>query len=371
MDQVSENRNIRLESLDFLRGLIMVLLVLDSTGCYEYVREAISNKESFGFLIISQFFHIYWRGIHFWDLVQPLFMFMAGIAMAYSLSKQISDGVSWKDRFLKIAKRSTLLLFFGLFKRIHTPDWLSLETLDVTDILTQLAFVTLIAFFLFDLKIRYQLLGCFSILWLTDCLYRFCPVPGFDQGYTEWQNFGNYVDWILFGQKPNEYVFINWLPTAVHTIAGTSVGKIILQGSKPLRVFLLCGLALLIVGCALDFSNLIPIIKRIATASFVITSLGFCLLFLMLSYWWIDVCQHKKGLLFFQVFGMNSIFIYLFSEIVGRNWLDGYGIMIVTPLFKMFGMYTSLIPVFGSLIVFAVEWYICFFLYKKKIFFKL
>src|SRR5688572_29922417 len=98
MKTLSVGKNVRLESLDFLRGLIMVLLVLDSTGCYEHIREAITDKENFGSAIINQFFHKDWHGLHFWDLVQPLFMFMAGIAMAYSLSKQTSEGVLWKDK---------------------------------------------------------------------------------------------------------------------------------------------------------------------------------------------------------------------------------------------------------------------------------
>ena len=117
MNTLSVGKNVRLESLDFLRGLIMALLVLDSTGCYEHIREAITDKENFGSAVINQFFHKDWHGLHFWDLVQPLFMFMAGIAMAYSLSKQSSEGVLWKDKFVKIAKRSVLLLFFGLFPK--------------------------------------------------------------------------------------------------------------------------------------------------------------------------------------------------------------------------------------------------------------
>jgi len=83
----------RLLSLDFMRGFIMVLLALESTGLYEHLFEATKGNALNNFFI--QFFHHPWNGLRFWDLIQPGFMYMAGVAMAYSLNKQWSNGVSW------------------------------------------------------------------------------------------------------------------------------------------------------------------------------------------------------------------------------------------------------------------------------------
>ncbi|MDH7464147.1 DUF5009 domain-containing protein [Chitinophagaceae bacterium 26-R-25] len=361
----------RLLSLDFMRGLIMFLLALEACELYVHIRRSTTNHDGFGFQIIRQFFHNRWQGLHFWDLVQPAFMFMAGIAMAYSLTKQIEKGISWKERFVKILKRSGWLLFWGLFKRISSPDWFALDALDVTDILTQLAFVSIIAFLLFNLSIRNLIVSCIAILLLTECLYRFWNVPGYDQGYTDGKNFGNWVDWILFRRQSSGYVFINWLPTAVHTVAGVIVGKIFLKNINPIKILLGAALGILLIGYGLDKTNITPIIKPIATSSFVLASLGYCLLMVTVFYWWIDVRKYRRGLLFFQVLGMNSIFIYLFFDIVGRLWLNEYTLMVVSPVFQVFNLGQPATLVLASLCTFAVEWLICYFLYKKKIFFKL
>lgn len=367
----AQTKGDRLLSLDFMRGLIMFLLALEACELYVHIRKPIDDHNSLSYKIVSQFFHIGWHGLHFWDLIQPLFMFMAGVAMAYSLSKQIEKGFSRHQRFIKILKRSGWLLFWGIIKRISSPEWLSLKALDLTDILTQLAFVTLIAFFIFNFKIKYQVLTCAIILILTECLYRFWNVPPFNQGYVDGQNFGNWVDWVLLGQKSSGYVFINWLPTAVHTIAGVIVGKAFLQYGKPLKGLFIASFGLLLLGYSLDGLNITPVIKPIATSSFVLASLGYCVLMIALFYWWIDVCNHRKGLQFFQVMGMNSIFIYLLFDIVGRNWLNEYTLMVVSPVFRIFGFNAPGILILGSLCTFILEWFICYFLYKKKIFFKI
>jgi len=360
----------RLLSLDFMRGLIMFLLALEACGLYEHLRAAGSESPLFS-SFIGQFFHAGWHGIHFWDNIQPAFMFMAGVAMAYSLTKQIQLGVSWNDRFIKILKRSALLLFWGIFKRISDPNWFALDALDVTDILTQLAFTSLIAFLLFNWRIRYLVIACAGLLILTEVCYRFWDVAGFNGGFAPQQNFGNWIDWVLFSQKGNTYVFINWLPTAVHTIAGVIVGKLFLSGRISMRVMLGTALVCLLSGYALDFFAITPIIKPIATNSFMVASLGYCLLILALFYWWIDLGEHKKGLLFFQVIGMNSIFIYLFFDIVGKKWLNGYVAMVLDPVFSSVGIQESFMLILTSIVIFALEWYLCYFLYKKRIFFKL
>src|SRR5215510_6220708 len=96
----------RLLSLDFLRGFIMALLCLSSTGIYDYLEE-IYRGTGFHFFI-QQFVHHPWNGLRFWDLIQPGFMFMAGTAMAFSLSKQQQMGMSWSESFVKILKRCGL-----------------------------------------------------------------------------------------------------------------------------------------------------------------------------------------------------------------------------------------------------------------------
>ena len=71
------NAQQRLLSLDFLRGLIMVLLTLESTEIYGYL-----NKRAEGTFwqnITIQLDHHPWNGLRFWDLIQPSFMFMAGV----------------------------------------------------------------------------------------------------------------------------------------------------------------------------------------------------------------------------------------------------------------------------------------------------
>jgi len=76
-------------------------------------------------------------------------------------------------------------------------------------------------------------------------------------------------------------------------------------------------------------------------------------------------------LLFFQVVGMNSIFIYLFFEIVGDRWFNGYITSISSGLLQLANMPLFVQAILSSLCVFALEWGLCYFLYKRKIFFKL
>lgn len=364
----------RLLSLDFMRGLIMVLLALEASGLYENLMQASGQN-----FLLEQFFHHPWHGLHAWDLVQPAFMFMAGAAMAFSLEKQRQKGMTWGKSFQKTLKRCGWLFFWGVLDYAVRPTGLSFE---LWDVLTQLSFTTLVAFLIFQWPTGMQLAVCVGLLLLTELLYRLTQVPGFDQPFTDQHNFGNYIDLLLMNKiNPGGWVAINCIPTAVHTIGGALAGKLLLNaGSNPLtttppttaatpstlsatppvRTLLLWGLLTLALGYALDLTHITPIIKRIATSSFTLVSLGYSLLLLAFFYWWIDVKDHRRHLQFFTIVGMNSIFIYLFFEIIGERWFNGY-----------VGALTSWAPhIITSLIVFACEWGLCYFLYRKKIFFR-
>ena len=358
----------RLLSLDFMRGFIMVLLITESTGLYEHLFKA--TEGNFLNHFINQFFHHPWNGLRFWDLIQPGFMYMAGVAMAYSLHKQEQAGLSWNQSFRKTLRRCGLLFFFGVLDYAVRPGGLSFE---LWDVLTQLSFTTLVAFLIFRWSPGLQIIVCVGILLLTEILYRFTNIPGFDQPFTDQHNFGNFMDLVLMN-KINKWgwVAINCIPTAVHTIAGALTGKLLMsERADKVKQMILWGIVSLVVGYGLDIAGVTPIIKRIATSSFTLASLGWCLLGLALCYWWIDIRNHRNYLKFFIVVGMNSIFIYLFFEIVGSRWFNEYVRAIVNGLLGFINTPELLSSIIASLCIFALEWGLCYFLYRKKIFFKL
>jgi predicted acyltransferase len=357
----------RLLSLDFLRGFIMVLLALEASGLQEHLLEA--SKDTSAHFFMLQFFHHPWNGLRAWDLVQPAFMFIAGTSMAFSLHKQAKLGMTWSQSFKKILKRCFWLFFFGVLDYAVRPKGLSFE---LWDVLTQLAFTTLVAFLIFNWSNTAQIMVCVGLLLLTEVLYRFTNVPSFDQPFTDQHNFGNYTDLLLMNKiNSGGWVAINCIPTAVHTIAGALAGKLLLSRKEKIKPLIVWAIVCLILGYGLDLAGITPIIKRIATSSFTLASLGWCLLMLTLSYWWIDIKRHRRNLEFFTIVGMNSLFIYLFFEIVGSRWFNEYVGQITNGLMGFINMPKLPMLIITSLCIFALEWLLCYFLYRKKIHFRL
>jgi predicted acyltransferase len=245
---------------------------------------------------------------------------------------------------------------------------------ELWDVLTQLSFTIMVAFLIFKWSVQKQLLVSLGLLILTEILYRFTNIPGFDQPFTDQHNFGNYMDLILMNKiNQGGWVAINCIPTAAHTIWGAVVGKQLLSsatGNKKIQALVVAGVICLTVGYAMDWT-ITPIIKRIATSSFTFASGGWCMLAVAFCYWWIDIRNHRKNLEFFTIVGMNSIFIYLFFEIVGHRWFNDYISAISNGLMEIAGAPHSSMMVITPLCVFFLEWGLCYVLYKKGIFFKL
>jgi predicted acyltransferase len=363
----------------------MVLLALESAGLWEHLQKDSENSWLHAFFV--QFGHHPWHGLHAWDLVQPAFMFMAGTAMAYSLHRQRQQGMSWAESFRKALRRSGWLFFWGVLDYAVRPGGLSFE---LWDVLTQLSFTCLLAFLIFRWSMPAQIAVCVGLLLLTEVLFRFTHVPGFDQPFTDQHNFGNYVDLLLMNKiNDGGWVAINCIPTAVHTIAGVLAGKLLLgdttspaqatpaptspppvSGNQKVKTLLLWAVITLVLGYVIDALGITPIIKRIATSSFVLVSLGWSLLVLAACYWWIDVCDHRRRLEFFTIIGMNSIFIYLFFEIVGDRWFTAYTGAVTNGVMKLAHIPVTVQEIVTSCCVFMLEWGLCYFLYKKKIFFR-
>jgi len=357
----------RLKSLDFYRGFTMFLLIAESTHLFEYL----VDPSLMGTLIESigmQFHHHPWNGLRFWDLVQPFFMFIVGVALPFSAAGREARGESGRSITRHAVKRSFLLLLFGWALYCIGPGHITFE---LWNVLAQLSFTYLVAFFMMAKPVRVQLVFTVGLLLLTESLYRLWPIPGFDQPFEPDHNFGSYIDLLIMGKlSGGHWVAFNAVPTTAHTMWGVLCGQL-LKSEKPAmqKVYLLiaAGVIGIITGYALD--PVTPIIKRICTSSFVIVSGGWCVLVMGLSYWLVDIIKIHKIPGFFTIVGMNSLFIYLFAETHGTAWVHHVVIPFTNGLFGWMGSVTS--DIITAITVWFVLWYICFFLYKKRVFLKI
>lgn len=358
----------RLVSLDTFRGVTMFLLVAEAALVYDSLLEAFPEP---GFLhsFFTQFTHHPWNGLRFWDLIQPFFMFIVGVAMPFSLNKRLAYHKDRKQVTRHILKRCLLLFLFGTGLHCVYAGRLVFE---LWNVLTQLSFTILVTYFLMRKSWKIQLGVSIALLVLTEILYRtYNPEVPYEHG----TNFGNYIDMMLMGKINNGgWVAINCIPTAAHTIWGAICGNLLLSNKtdrSKIKTLIIAGIIGLILGYGLDFTGITPIIKRISTSSFALASGGWALLALAFSYWLIDVKKYQSKALPFIIVGMNSIFIYLFAEILGHRWLHGFIEIFTVGFLSPLGFGEHLLAIITSLLTLAAMWGLCYFLYRKKIFFKI
>jgi len=357
----------RLVSLDFFRGVTMFMLIGESTGLYERLRDPALKGTLLGALG-WQLEHHPWNGLHCWDLVQPFFMFIVGVAMPFSIGKRWERGDSWSKTFHHALSRSSLLLFFGWALYCIGPGHLTFE---LWNVLAQLSFTYLVAFLMMRKPARVQLGFTFGLLVATELLYRFWPVAGFNQPFVADHGFGAWVDLAIMGKlSDGHWVVFNAVPTTAHTMWGVLAGQVLKSTRAPwqkIRMLAVAGAIGVVAGYSLN--PLTPIIKRICTSSFVIVSGGWCLLALVLSYWLIDVIGLKKWSIFFNIVGMNSLFIYLFTNTGGADWIHKIARPFTMGLFAWAGQLNA--EIVTSLVVWTMLWSLCFWLYKKRIFIRI
>ncbi|MBA7590864.1 hypothetical protein ES708_33005 [subsurface metagenome] len=159
----------RLESLDAFRGFTMILLVSGGFGLY-YLKD----YPFFGFFA-RQVTHHQWHGMYFWDLIQPFFMFIVGVAMPFSLALRWERGESWNRTFLHVLRRSVTLFFLGVMLHCAYNGRLVWE---LWNVLTQLSVTYLVAFLFMRKPIKTQLAISLAILLFNYLAYRFIPLEG-------------------------------------------------------------------------------------------------------------------------------------------------------------------------------------------------
>jgi predicted acyltransferase len=358
----------RLTSIDFFRGLTMFLLIGESTRLYGYLP---SIGTGFTQFLGNQLQHHDWHGLHFWDLIQPFFMFIVGVSIPFAVANRRKKGATEKSIMLHAIKRSLLLFFLGWALYCIGPGKIVYR---LQDVLTQLSVTYLVAFLIRDKSFTFQVSLTLIILLLIDLAYRFFPVEGFNHPWVVYENLGAWVNNKIEGvDKASQWASLNAIPTIAHTVWGVLCGRLLMSDKKEMekiKLLLIAGVSALIIGYAMDALEITPIIKKIATSSFVFASGGWAILALCFSYWLIDVKKiFVRGSILFRIVGMNCIFIYLFFEVGGATLVSKIWKPFTTALFTWGGEIT--VNVMTSIAVWASLWYICYWLYKNKLFIKI
>lgn len=357
----------RIPSVDYFRGFILFLLAAESTGLYSRLGKIFPDS-----FILSQFRHADWQGLHFWDLIQPGFMMIAGSALYFSTYKKIDQGSTYGQLWPKVLKRSVLLFICGTGLHCLGRGELVFE---LWNVLTQLSFTTIVAFFLLRFSIPLQVAASLFLLLLAHSLYVFTDIPGFNEPYVQDKNFGSFMDMVLMGKlSSGHWIAINCIPTAAHTIWGALMGRIIHRATSSkdlLKTLIGLGILGVVVGYGLDFAG-IPIIKRTATLSFTIASAGW--ISLMMAAFCYNWSMEKPKISvpdYILSYGKNSIFIYLFFESIVPEWLRGASFTFVGGFLEKISIHGMVAEAINALVVLYLITRLAVWLDKKKIYFSL
>lgn len=358
----------RITSVDFFRGFTMFLLMGESTELFGHLK---SVDNGFVHFLGVELSHHAWHGLHFWDLIQPFFMFIVGVAIPFAVANREKKGASRSSIRNHVLKRSLVLLLLGWGLYNMGSDHIVFK---LQNVLAQLSVTYLVAYLIMKKSFSFQLVFTLVILLLTDLAYRFFPLEGFNHPWEAFHNLGAWVNTKIEGtDQTSIWATLNAIPTTAHTVWGVLCGQLLMSkkpGTDKVKQLVLWGVAALVVGYSLDWLGITPIIKKIATASFVFASGGWSILGLAFSYWLIDVRKKfRKGSKMFLIVGTNCIFIYMLFSMGGAGIFSRVFTPFVNSLLGWTGTLTA--EILAGIAVWSALWYVCFWLYKNKIFIKI
>jgi predicted acyltransferase len=361
----------RLLSLDALRGFDM-LWIIGGSG----IITALAKYTDAGWLkvIAEQMEHVKWNGFHFYDLIFPLFMFISGIAIPYSVKSALSKNPSKSKLLIRFFKRMLILFVLGLLYNGVFQD--GFANARYASILAQIGIAYFFAsvIYTFSGSLRSTIIWIAGILAGVSVMQLFVPVPGFGPGvFTPEGVMNGYIDRLYlpgrltyFGGIFDALGILSVVSAIGITLMGITAGKILQQKNlteyRKTGILALTGIVL--IPMALLLSPVYPIIKVCWTTTYNLMAGGISFLLIALFYLIIDVWGYRKWSFFFRVIGMNSVFIYLFGRIVPVGVITGFFLgWIIKPL-GGFG------DVIGALAVVGAEWLLLYLMYKKDIFIK-
>jgi predicted acyltransferase len=358
----------RLYSLDALRGFDMFWIM----GAEEIVHNmAKASGSPFWEAAANQLTHPEWNGFHLYDLIFPLFLFLAGVATPYSVGRELEQGKPKQQLLLRVIRRGLVLVLLGIIYN-NGLEFRPLADIRFPSVLGRIGLAYMFAniIYLYTKQTGQIIWFCALLIgyWL---LLTFTAAPGFAMGdLTMEGNFASYIDRMIIPGRLHLGIhdpegLMSTIPAIGTALLGIYAGNLLKnsplsQQRKTLQLAIM-GIAFLVLA---QLWNLIfPINKNLWTSSFVLQVGGLSLLLLSIFYYVIDVLGYRSWAFFFAVIGMNSILIYLSEGFIDFHFtteaLFKWLIQLFSEPYKL---------VIASLMFVLVKWGFLYFLYLKKTF---
>ena len=363
----------RLYSLDALRGFDM-LWIMGGEALFTGIA-TLTGWPVFEWWA-GQLDHVEWDGFRFYDMIFPLFLFIAGISFPYSLAKRRQKGEADTLIYRHIIFRGLILVLLGIV--YNNGIRFDFENMRYGSVLGRIGLAWMFA------AIIYMNAGRkFRILWFSLLLIGYWLLllffPAHDLGatdpFSQEGNLASYIDRLLMpgklyrGNHDPEGLF-STIPAISTALLGMFTGEFMMSeylSDKPLKKVIslvMAGIVFILIGSI--WNLFFPINKNLWSSSFVCYVGGLSILLFSLFYLIIDVMQYRKWAFFFVVIGLNPITIYLTNRIINFGNANRFFFKGITDLLP-----ETWAPLMNGLGITAIGWIFLYILYKKKIFLKI
>lgn len=373
MENQKKTQSKRLYSLDALRGFDMFWIMGG-----ESLFTGLATLTGWPVLTwwASQLEHVPWHGFAFYDMIFPLFLFIAGISFPYSLAKRTANNEPGKSIYMHVLYRGIILVILGII--YNNGIRFNFSELRYGSVLGRIGLAWMFAALIFmNTKLVYRIAWFWGLLIVYWVLFLLFPAHdlGSSDPFSQTGNLASYIDRMIMpgklylGNHDPEGLF-STIPAISTALLGMLTGEFLrsryLKDNQLKKVLYmaLAAVALMIIGKVWNLA--FPINKNLWSSSFVCFVGGLSLLLFTIFYLIIDVWNYRKWAFFFVVIGLNPITIYLVRRIIGFD----------RAAKMLFGGITEILPAnwepfIQGLAVTTIGWLFLYFLYKKKIFLKI
>lgn len=361
----------RLLSLDALRGFDMFWIIGGASIFRALARVTDSRLLDW---IKIQTFHADWNGFRFFDLIFPLFLFIAGVSYPYSLESRKEKGQTGRDIVKHIIRRGLILVLLGIVYNGILVN--SLNEIRYASVLGRIGLAWMFAaLIVLYLKPRWQIILFVFFLVVYNALMVFIPVPGYGAGVLTLEgSLASYIDQLLlpgklyFGSLDPEGI-LSTIPAISTALLGMFTGQFLKTSNKhfsePRKFYYMIGSGVILILLSLIWNLFFPINKNLWSSSFVLCTGGISLILLSIFYLILDIWKVRAWAFPFVVIGLNPITIYMVQKIIDIEYTNNY--LFGSIINQYSGRFNDF---WEAMTYFIISWLFLYFLHKRKIYFK-